>query len=279
MSWYGRRLTTFRSHGKEARKVAERDIFSSSALTPSINGIRMRKSIPASAIIRRLERIRSFGTPVKRRWLPESICFKSTRKRSVRSITLRTVSGEANKVVSTARWIPNAPQRSSRATKSDGRDNGSPPQKVTPPSERSIKTVSFSISRMTSSIEYSRPDISIAKVGQTSAHLPHVRHRDRFVTIPASVKVNAPVGHTSTQAPQPMHFFLVYSFSARGEMPSGLWHHTQASGHPFMKIVIRMPGPSFMAYRLISNNSMAQKVSCSVRAITSACKSAFISLK
>ena len=31
--------------------------------------------------------------------------------------------------------------------------------------------------------------------------------------------------------------------------------------------------------RLISNNSMAQKVSCSVRAITSACKSAFISLK
>ena len=139
MSWYGRRLTTFRSHGKEARKVAERDIFSSSALTPSINGIRMRKSMPASAIIRRLERIRSFGTPVKRRWLPESISFKSTRKRSVRSITLRTVSGEANKVVSTARWIPNAPQRSSRATKSDGCDNGSPPQKVTPPSERSHK--------------------------------------------------------------------------------------------------------------------------------------------
>ena len=143
----------------------------------------------------------------------------------------------------------------------------------------SLYTVSFSISRMTSSIEYSRPDISIAKVGQTSAHLPHVRHRDRSVTIPASVKVNAPVGHTSTQAPQPMHFFLVYSFSVRDEMPSGLWHHTQASGHPFMKIVTRMPGPSFMAYRLISNNSMAQKVSCSVRAITSACKSAFISLK
>ena len=37
-----------------------------------------------------------------------------------------------------------------------------------------------------------------SKVGQTSAHLPHVRHRDRSVTIPASVKVNAPVGHTST---------------------------------------------------------------------------------
>ena len=77
------------------------------------------------------------------------------------------------------------------------------------------------------------------------------------MTIPASVKVNAPVGQAFTQAPQPMHFFLVYSFSARGEMPSGLWHHTQASGHPFMKIVIRMPGPSFMAYRLISNNSRA----------------------
>ena len=100
-----------------------------------------------------------------------------------------------------------------------------------------------------------------------------------LLLVPASVMVNAPVGHSSTQAPQPMHFFLVYSFSARGEMPSGLWHHTQASGHPFMKIVTRMPGPSFIAYRLISNNSMAQKVSCSVRAITSACKSAFISLK
>ena len=83
---------------------------------------------------------------------------------------------------------------------------------------------------MTSSIEYSRPDISIAKVGQTSAHLPHVRHRERSVTMPACVKVNAPTGQAFTQVPQPMHFFLVYSFSARGEMPSGLWHHTQASG-------------------------------------------------
>ena len=36
-------------------------------------------------------------------------------------------------------------------------------------------------------------------------------------------------------------------------MPSGLWHHRQASGQPFIKTVVRMPGPSWMAYRLISN--------------------------
>ena len=40
--------------------------------------------------------------------------------------------------------------------------------------------------------------------------------------MPACVKVNAPTGQAFTQAPQPMHFFLVYSFSVRDEMPSGV---------------------------------------------------------
>lgn len=30
-------------------------------------------------------------------------------------------------------------------------------------------------------------------------------------------------------------------------MPSGLWHHVQRNGQPFKKIVVRIPGPSWIA--------------------------------
>ena len=35
-------------------------------------------------------------------------------------------------------------------------------------------------------------------------------------------------------------------------MPSGLWHHQHRSGHPLRNMVVRIPGPSWIAYRLIS---------------------------
>ena len=38
-------------------------------------------------------------------------------------------------------------------------------------------------------------------------------------------------------------------------MDSGLWHHTHLSGHPFTKNVVRTPGPSWMAKRLVSSMS------------------------
>ena len=36
-------------------------------------------------------------------------------------------------------------------------------------------------------------------------------------------------------------------------MDSGLWHHTQRSGHPFTKKVVRIPGPSWIAIRFVSS--------------------------
>jgi hypothetical protein len=36
-------------------------------------------------------------------------------------------------------------------------------------------------------------------------------------------------------------------------MLSGLWHQRQHKGHPFRNTVVRIPGPSFTAKRLISN--------------------------
>jgi len=32
------------------------------------------------------------------------------------------------------------------------------------------------------------------------------------------------------------------------EIPSGLWHHKQLRGHPFMKKVTLIPGPSWIEY-------------------------------
>ena len=60
---------------------------------------------------------------------------------------------------------------------------------------------------------------------------------------------------SSTQLWQPMHFLFVYIFTAPSENPSGLWHHTHLRGHPFMKMVVLMPGPSLMANRLMSKMS------------------------
>jgi len=38
--------------------------------------------------------------------------------------------------------------------------------------------------------------------------------------------------------------------SWKGEIPSGLWHHMQFRGHPFMKKVTLIPGPSWIEYLL-----------------------------
>jgi hypothetical protein len=35
-----------------------------------------------------------------------------------------------------------------------------------------------------------------------------------------------------------------------GDIPSGLWHHRQFRGHPFMKKVTLIPGPSWIEYLL-----------------------------
>jgi hypothetical protein len=72
-----------------------------------------------------------------------------------------------------------------------------------------MKTISFSISFIKASAEYSVPDISIAKAGHTSAQIPHRVQRAPSVTIPSGVSVNACSGQASTHVRQPMHFFFV----------------------------------------------------------------------
>ncbi len=48
-------------------------------------------------------------------------------------------------------------------------------------------------------------------------------------------------------------------YCGSGEMPSGLWHQAQRSGHPFRKTVVRIPGPSCMA-----NSSMLKTIPFSI---------------
>lgn len=108
---------------------------------------------------------------------------------------------------------PLFPQRRNKSNNGSGCNNGSPPQNVTP-SERSMKTVSFSISFIKASAEYSVPDISIAKAGHTSAQIPHRVQRAPSVTIPSGVSVNACCGQASTHVRQPMHFFSYRVFAS-----------------------------------------------------------------
>ena len=90
------------------------------------------------------------------------------------------------------------------------------------------------------------PDISMAFEGQASAHKPQSVHFSLSVIIPSGVKVSASSGQTSIQSCAPIHFEAVYNFCTCGDWLSGLWHHAHFSGQPFMKIVIRIPGPSLM---------------------------------
>jgi hypothetical protein len=75
---------------------------------------------------------------------------------------------------------------------------------------------------ITSSSEYFRPLISIALVGHTAAHLPQTVHFVKSVWMPSSVNKRAFSGQISTHDEQPIHFFLLYSFSVLNDWLSGL---------------------------------------------------------
>ena len=51
-------------------------------------------------------------------------------------------------------------------------------------------------------------------------------------------------GQAARHAPQCVHEAVLTISCGRGESPSGLWHHWQRSGQPFMNTVVRTPGPS-----------------------------------
>jgi hypothetical protein len=66
------------------------------------------------------------------------------------------------------------------------------------------------------------PDISIAFVGQTSAHFPHEVQRSELVIIPSGANVIAFSGQAATHDPHLIHFAGAYIFSTFDDMLSGL---------------------------------------------------------
>jgi hypothetical protein len=91
------------------------------------------------------------------------------------------------------------------------------------------------------------PDISMAFVGHTLAHSPHIVQRVVSVVIPWLVRVIAFSGQTATQVPHLMHFAGEYIFSGLPKILSGLWHQAQCRLHPLKKTTSLIPGPSLMA--------------------------------
>ena len=68
----------------------------------------------------------------------------------------------------------------------------------------------------------------------------------------ASALALAPLLQAIWQSPQDMQRSGLIKSSGSKPMPSGLWHHRQESGQPFMKMETRIPGPSCRACRLVS---------------------------
>jgi hypothetical protein len=91
------------------------------------------------------------------------------------------------------------------------------------------------------------PDISMAFVGQTSAHLPHIVQSSSLVTMPCEANVIACSGHAATHVPQLMHFVAANIFSGLVEILSGLWHQEQCRLQPLKNTTTRIPGPSLIA--------------------------------
>ena len=62
-------------------------------------------------------------------------------------------------------------------------------------------------------------------------------------------------GQTSTQLPHLRHLTSLVIISGYGSSDSGLEHHQQRRGHPFKKIVVLMPGPSWIENRCTLNTN------------------------
>ena len=151
---------------------------------------------------------------------------------------------------------PPFPQRRNKSSNGPGCNNGSPPQNVTPPSERSMKTISFSISFIKASAEYSVPDISIAK-GRTHLGTDSAQGTTRPIRHDPLRRECQCLLRTSLDACPATDAFL---FRIEFLLPAGnsfriMAPYARQGVHPFIKIVIRIPGPSLMAYRFISKQT------------------------
>ena len=198
-------------------KAAVCSIFSSSSFRPLINGIRMLMLAPVSDNAFKFSRICRLLTPVYFLCFSSSIIFRSNKKWSVLLATLSKVSFLEKPEVSTTRCIFRKPHSSNNLIRKPEYISGSPPEKVTPPPDCSINTRSFSIASIIHSTDINSPDISVALVGQTSAHLPQSKQAFGSVIILSCVNLQASSGQASTHSPQPMHLLLVYIFCTFGD--------------------------------------------------------------
>jgi hypothetical protein len=94
--------------------------------------------------------------------------------------------------------------------------------------------------------------VSLALAGQAATHVPHAAHLPGSVTGPLSPGETACCGHICAHRPHRMHRLRRRLSSGWGRQLSGLWHQRHRSGQPFRNTVVRIPGPSWMAYRLMS---------------------------
>jgi hypothetical protein len=85
----------------------------------------------------------------------------------------------------------------------------------------------------------------IASSGHKEIQSPQALHSERsMITFPLMTAI-AFSGQASTQSPHPVHRSTIIPGSGIGFMDSALEHHLQLKGHPFMKMVVRIPGPSW----------------------------------
>src|SRR5450759_79737 len=95
----------------------------------------------------------------------------------------------------------------------------------------------------------SLPTTSMAPAGHASWQRPQPSQASRSIFIPSLESSSAPTGQAARQSRAPMQRTSNHISSVRPAIPSGLWHHTQLRGHPFMKTVVRIPGPSSIEKR------------------------------
>ncbi len=96
------------------------------------------------------------------------------------------------------------------------------------------------------------PIIWSASAGQASAQHPK-EGQSLHKWPPASALGSIFRGQSLTHVRQSTQRSVRRKISGEKEIPSGLWHQRQCSGHPFRNTAVRIPGPSWTENLRISN--------------------------
>ena len=83
---------------------------------------------------------------------------------------------------------------------------------------------------------------------------PHWTQAEKFtVTRSPGTTVLTPWEQTFSHIPHPVHFSRFTASWGLAASPKGLLHHRQRKGHPLKNRMVRMPGPSALRKRPMSN--------------------------